>query len=83
MRQVMLADNDFDIDAKIVRAAQDFDHAAAGGARGRWPSRYFDVDHQTFQIPACKILHLSCPGSLFPENAMRRSQCGSLEQGLG
>ena len=33
-REMVLADNDLDVDAEVVRMAEDFDDAAAGGAVG-------------------------------------------------
>ena len=49
MGQMMLADDDFDIDTKIVFPAQDFDHAAACGTGGRGPVGDFHVDHHALQ----------------------------------
>ena len=39
MRQVKLADHDFDVDAEIVLQAENFDDASAGILRWAWASR--------------------------------------------
>ena len=44
MRQAEFADHDFDVDAEIVFAAEDFDDASAGALRGGGPVGDLDVD---------------------------------------
>ena len=50
MRQVEFADHDFDVDAEIVFAAEDFDDASAGTLGGGGPVGDFHVDDYAFQI---------------------------------
>ena len=50
MRQMKFADHDFDVDAEIVFAAEDFDDASAGILRGGGPVGDFDVDDYAFEI---------------------------------
>ena len=38
VRQMMLANNDFDVDADFARASENFEHAADGGERRPWDS---------------------------------------------
>ena len=43
--QVVLADDDFDVDAEIVGVAENFDDAAHGGSATLGILQQFDVDH--------------------------------------
>ncbi len=50
VRQVELADHDFDIDAEIVFVAEDFDDTAARIAGGGRPVSDFDFDDHAFEV---------------------------------
>ena len=50
VREVVLADDDLDIHAKVAFAAEDFDDAAAGGTGGGGPVGDLDVDDHAFQV---------------------------------
>src|SRR5262249_34682555 len=50
VRQVELADHDFDVDAEIVLVAEDFDDFAARILRGRRPVGDFDINDYVFKI---------------------------------
>ena len=50
MRDVMLADDDFDVDAEVVRMAQDFDDAADGVVAVFGKFEDFDVDDHAVEI---------------------------------
>jgi hypothetical protein len=50
VRQVELADHDFDVDAEVVFVAEDFDDAAAWVAGGRRPVGDFDFDDHALKI---------------------------------
>src|ERR1035437_2081550 len=48
--QVVLADDDLHVDAKIVGVAEDFDHAADRGRAALGILQHFDVDHHAVQF---------------------------------
>ena len=50
VRQMKFADDDFDVDAEVVFAAEDFDDASARILRWRWPVGDFNVYHHAFEI---------------------------------
>ena len=50
MRDVMLADDDFDVDAEVVRTAQHFDYAARGVPAIFREFENFDVDDHAVEI---------------------------------
>ena len=50
VRQMMLADDDLDIDAEIVRAAEDLDHAADGAAALLRKFEQLDIDDHAVQL---------------------------------
>src|SRR5579864_8734135 len=60
VRQVMLADDDFHVHAKIVFIAQDFEDAALRVLRGCRPFRNLNVNYNSFQVlPGdSAVLHL-------------------------
>ena len=66
VRQVKLADGDFDIDAEVVLEAEDFDDASAGILRGRGPVGDFDVNYHAFKIVPCGAV-----SGFLAENAVR------------
>ena len=47
--EVVLADDDFDVDAEVVGVAEDFEDAAAGGAAGGGEVGDLDVDGEAFE----------------------------------
>jgi hypothetical protein len=50
VRKVKFPDHDFDIDAKIVFAAKNLDHASARILRGRRPVDNLDIDYDAFKV---------------------------------
>ena len=50
MRQVVLADNDLHVHAKVVFAAQDLHHPAARALRRRGPVDDLDVHDHAFEV---------------------------------
>ena len=50
VRQVVLADDDLDVDAEIVRVAQDLDHAAHGALAALGELEQLDVDDHAVQV---------------------------------
>ena len=52
---MVLADDHFDVDAEVVLAAEDFEDASAGGARGGGPIDDFDIDDQAFEVPCAFV----------------------------
>ena len=49
MRDVVLADDDFDVDAEIVGTAEHLDHAAFGGPTGQGEVGDLNVDGEAFE----------------------------------
>ena len=65
MRQMKFANDDLDIDAKIIFVADNFYHPPARILRGRRPVGDFDIDHDIF-----KVAPVGARGGFFAENAM-------------
>ena len=81
VRQVKLADHDFDVDAEIAFCAQDLDDAAAWILRGARPVGDLDVDHNTVEILRARCggrpvrrTHDPSPFLIFPICLARRSR---------
>ena len=65
MRQVELADHDFDVHSEIAFFAEDLDDTAARILRGRGPVGNLDVDHNTIEM-----LRAGVAGGLFAEHTI-------------
>ena len=50
VRQMMFADDDFDVNADVARASENFDHAAGGREPSFRIARDFDVDHPAIEL---------------------------------
>jgi len=50
MRQMVLPDNDFHVDADISRASQNFEHASGGRQAALGKTRDFDVHYGAIQF---------------------------------
>ena len=68
VRQVELADHDFDVDAEVGLFAENFDDASAGALGGTWPFGNFYVDYYAFEI-----LPVGVDGSLVAYDPIVRS----------
>src|ERR1700744_54329 len=77
VRQVKFANNNFDIDAKIVLVAQDLDHPAARTLGRRWPVGDLHLDHHAFQVaplvPAGLLTENTIPLGMLLSRPPRRS----------
>ncbi len=65
MRQVVFADDDFDIHAEIVFIAQNLNHPSARVLRSRGPIGDLHVNDNVF-----KIAPVSAAGSFRPQDSM-------------
>src|SRR5262249_2478140 len=59
---MVLANDDLNIDAKIILAAQDLHYAATWALGGRWPLDDFDFNYETFEIVSLARLVWHSPG---------------------
>ncbi len=65
MRQVKLANDDFDIDAEIVFVAENLNHSSARILGGRRPVSDFDIDDYAFEV-----VPFGAAGGLLAQNAI-------------
>ena len=83
MRQVVLADHDFDVHAEVIFTSEDLDHLAARILRGRGPIGNLDIDHDSIEaVPggAAGGLIAEHPVHTFPRRA---APCGATIPGSG
>ncbi len=66
VREVKLANDDFDVHTEVVFVADDLDDLTAGILGGARPVGDFDVDHDVFEI-----VPVGAAGSFFAQHAMR------------
>ena len=65
VREMEFANDDFDVDAEVVFAAEDFGDASAGILRGGGPVGDFDVDDYAFEI-----VPVGVAGGFFAQHAV-------------
>jgi hypothetical protein len=61
---MVLADHDLDIDAEVVRVAEDFENAAAGLSVEGGPVSDLDIHDQVFQVVRHRVRRLGVMGVL-------------------
>ena len=67
MRQMKLADGDFNIDSEVILPPENLNHTAPRILRGRGPVRDFNVHHHTFEA-----IPLEAASSLIAQHAVHR-----------